>query len=304
MTKTILLTGATGFIGSHLLGALLHNGYQAVIVKRSNSDTWRINHLLDKVQSYDADKDPLEKIFEEQRIDTVVHLATLYRKFDSGKEVPEMIASNVMFPGEILEMGIRHGLRSFINTGTFFECDCSVLPVPEQAPTKAFNFYAKTKIVFEALCRTYSDQLNIKTLRLFSPYGPKDNEKLIPVLIKKALNGEEITLSEGLQKLDFTYVDDIVRAFLMAIGQDDEQKVGYRLYNIGSGVGISVREIVSVIEQQLGRPINKVWGLPSTVDIPVAFADIRQAKSGLNWAPVHSIHQGIEKTIRYYSQEA
>lgn len=303
MPKTVLLTGATGFLGSHLLEALLRNGCKTVILKRSNSDNWRINHLLDQVKSYDVDREALEKVFTEQRIDTVVHLATLYRKFDNGKEVAEMMASNVTFPAEILETGMRHGLKTFINTGTFFECDCSVLPVGEDAPVKAFNFYAKTKIIFEAFARTYADQLNIKSLRLFSPYGPKDNEKLIPVLIKKALKGEEMTLSEGLQKLDFTYADDIVRAFLLAIAQDDGQQVGYKLYNIGSGVGISVREVVSIIEEQLGRPISKVWGPPSRVDIPVAFADIRQAKSGLNWAPEHSIHQGIKETISYYRQE-
>lgn len=300
MPKTILLTGATGFIGSHLLETLVDNGAKTIILKRSNSDTWRINHLLDQVKSYDIDKDPLKTVFTEQRIDTVVHLATLYRKFDHDKDVPEMMASNITFPGEILEIGIRHGLKSFINTGTFFECDCSILPVCEQAPTKAFNFYAKTKIIFEDLCRTYSDQLSMTTLRLFSPYGPKDNEKIIPFLIKKALNGEEINLSEGLQKLDFTYVDDITRAFNLAINQGGKENFGYNLYNIGSGVCISVREIVSIIEEQLERPINKVWGPPSNLDIPVAFADIRQAKSCLNWAPEHSIHQGIKKTIDYY----
>ncbi len=303
MPKTILLTGATGFLGSYLLDALIRNGYKPIILMRTTSETWRINHLLNQVISYEIDKTPLEKIFKDQEIDTVVHLATLYRKFNNGKEVPEMINSNVNFPSQILEIGIKHGLETFINTGTFFECDCSVLPVREQALTKAFNFYAKTKIAFEALLKTYREQLKITTLRLFSPYGPKDNEKLIPMLIKKALNREKISLSEGFQKLDFIYAEDIASAFLLAISNADEQDTGYKLYNIGSGVGISVREIVSVIEEQLEKPINKVWGSPSKSDIPVVFADICQAKSSLNWAPKYTIHQGIRKTIEYYKQD-
>jgi len=76
--KTILLTGPTGFLGSHLLQALLNEGYKVIILKRSFSDTWRINHLLDNLKSYDINKTPLEKPFEENKIDIIIHTATNY----------------------------------------------------------------------------------------------------------------------------------------------------------------------------------------------------------------------------------
>jgi len=200
---TLLLTGATGFLGSHLLEALLKNNYNVVILKRSFSDTWRIAHLLDKVKSYDVDKEPLKRAFEEQQIDVILHLATCYRKFDDTIDLEGMFTSNVTFPVELLECGLRHGIKGFINTGTFFECDCSVLPLKEDAPRKPFNLYAKTKLAFETILATYADQLSTMTLRIFSPYGEKDNAKLIPTIIQKSLRLERVELSDGLQKLDF-----------------------------------------------------------------------------------------------------
>lgn len=123
--KTVLLTGATGFLGSHMLELLLQSGYNVIVTKRSTSDVWRIEHLLSKVQSYDIDTDSIETVFASNKIDAVIHLATLYRKFNNGKEVAEMVSSNITFPIELLEVGLRHGLKAFINTGTFFEYDCS-----------------------------------------------------------------------------------------------------------------------------------------------------------------------------------
>lgn len=303
--KTILLTGATGFLGSHLLEALLKVNYEVVILKRSTSDTWRIKHLLEtKLTIYDTDIDSLQQIFIDNSIDVIVHMATLYRKFDNGQEVRQMIDSNISFPVELLELGIRNGIKGFINTGTFFEYDCSELPVHESAKIKPFNLYAKTKVAFENILESYSDQLKINTFRLFSPYGEKDNFKLIPMIIQKALSDEKIELSDGMQKMDFIYASDIIDAYMKGLSKmfDLKQIGDYQVYNLGSGVSTSVREVVSIIEQQLGKPINKVWGHSSKVDIPIVFADITKAREELGWLPKHSIHEGIKKAIKHYQE--
>ena len=298
--KTILLTGATGFLGSHLLEALLKEGYSVVFLKRSTSNTWRINEWLNQAVSYDVDKESLQKIFQEQQIDCVIHLATLYKKVDAGQEISAMLATNVTFPTELIETGIRYGLKAFINTGTFFEYDCSILPVTEEAPKKPFNFYAKTKIAFDMILESYKSNLRIVTLRLFSPYGSKDNDKLIPYLIKKALLNEEVELSDGLQKLDFVYSEDVVKAYLSTLKYREIQEAGYNSFNIGFGSPISIREVVSILEQQLGRNIKKKWGNHSYVDMPIVFSDISKAKDFLEWEPTNSIHDGLNKTVIYY----
>lgn len=298
----ILLTGATGFIGSHLLETMLLKEYRVVIAKRSTSDIWRIENLINQVASYDIDNCSLERIFDEQHIDVIIHLATLYRKFDNGKEVAEMINANVSFPVELLELGVRKGVKAFFNTGTFFEYDCSHLPVTEDAEIKPFNLYAKTKLAFESVLKTYSKDIVVNTFRLFSPYGEKDNQKLIPMIIQKGLLGEEIKLSEGFQKLDFIYSADIVNAYIKALERVVESgiKSEYQVFNLGSSSALSVRDVVSVIEEKFNKRLNVSWGEASLIDIPIVYADNSKAIELLGWKPETTIQQGIENTLRYY----
>ena len=302
---TILLTGANGFIGSHLLEALIRNDYHVVVLKRSTSDLWRINHLLGQFNSYDIDVESVSSVFESEKIDIVVHLATLYRKFDNGSEISEMLDANVTFPTEVLEAGARYGIRGFINTGTFFEYDCSIQPVAEDAPIKPFNFYAKTKLAFDNILQTYSNSIAINTMRLFSPYGEKDNPKLLPMIIQKSLKNESIELSEGLQKIDLIYVSDIISAYIKAIERMSLEnfQAEYETFNLGSGIALSIRDIVSLVEQCLGKNIDKMWGEASFVDNPIAYADITKLKKYLGWSPKYDPLTGIRNTILYYQED-
>jgi len=298
----ILLTGATGFLGSHILDKLVENGYNVAILKRSWSDTWRINYLLDQITIFNLDLISLEEIFQSIKPEYVIHLATLYSKFDSDADIDNTYKSNVSFPADLLEIGVKHGLKGFINTGTFFEYDCTQQPINENNPIKPFNLYAQTKLDFELILKSYSEKININTFRIFSPYGERDNNKLIPMLIQKALSKQTIQLSDGMQKLDFIYALDVADAYIEALKVMllKENLGSYNVYNLGSGTPISVREVVSVVEQNLGEHIDVVWGDPSTVDIPIAYADLSKIKKELSWIPSYSIHQGIANTIDYY----
>ncbi|MBE0471745.1 MAG: NAD(P)-dependent oxidoreductase, partial [Methyloprofundus sp.] len=266
---------------------------------------WRIEHLAGQYKSYDVDIQTTSEIFALEKIDVVIHMATLYRKFDNGNEVSEMLDANVKFPAEILESGVRSGIKGFINTGTFFEYDCSRQPVDENAPIAPFNFYAKTKIAFESILKTYSDNIMVNTFRLFSPYGEKDNQKLIPMIIQKALKGEAIELSEGLQKIDLIYVDDIISAYVKAVKRilSSPNKSEYEVFNLGSGVALSIRDVVSIVEQKIGGALQKKWGEASITDIPIAYADISKASKILNWQPKYNAFTGITNTISYYKKE-
>ncbi len=298
--KTILLTGATGFLGSHLLRALLKNNYKVIILKRSTSDIWRIKKLLNQgVVIYDVNMITLDKIFLDNDIDIIIHLATLYSKLDDNVDIKGMFEVNITLPSQLLELGVEYGIKCFINTGTFFEYECLNLPIAENSKIKPLNLYSKTKIAFESILKQYSNKITIRTLRIFSPYGEKDNDKLIPMIIQKALKCEKIFLSDGLQKLDFIFVSDVINAYLGVLESIDS-RYNYRIYNIGSGNTTSVREIVSIVEQQLEKNIDKVWSNPIATDRPVVIADIKRAKKELNWQPEISIHQGISKTIKYY----
>jgi UDP-glucose 4-epimerase len=299
---TILLTGATGFLGSHMLEALVANEYKVIALKRSTSNMWRISNIKNNVTFYDVDQITVSDIFCNHKIDVIVHMATLYKKYEESSDIHEMVDANITFPLELLAQSVKHGVKGFINTGTFFEYDCSKQPVDEDVAVKAFNFYAKTKLAFEAALKTYTDDLCINTFKLFSLFGEKDNPKLLPLIIKKSLTNQTITLSEGLQKLDFIYVKDVVSAYLKGIERmgKNSYQAEYEVFNLGSGVPLSIRDIVSVVEESTGCRIDVSWGLPSEMDIQMAYADIDKAKRLLNWTPDSGVREGIINCIKYY----
>jgi len=302
--KTILLTGATGFLGSHLLEALLREGHHVIILKRSTSDTWRIEHLLEKCISYDVDQIPLEEIFKLHPIYCIIHLATFYKKAHLVSDIDLMFGANVTFPTKLLDLAVTHGVKGFINTGTFFEYDPSILPISEANPIKTFNLYAKSKLAFEQILKSYADEGKIKasTLKIFSPYGPKDDaNKLVPFIISKAIKNEPFNLSQGFQKLDFIYAGDIAQAFLKILSRIDTF-ASYESFNIGSGNTYSVREVVSILEELMGVTLQKTWGLPSTADNPIIIASRTKAKEQLDWEPKISLRSGLQETIKYYQE--
>ncbi|PKL68785.1 MAG: NAD(P)-dependent oxidoreductase [Methanobacteriales archaeon HGW-Methanobacteriales-1] len=301
MTKTVMITGGTGFIGSHVIESLLNNKNEVILIKRSFSDIWRINNFLEDIRTYDIDKIPLQDAFKDEDIDGILHLATYYTKKHSINDISPLIQSNVEFPSKLLDLATENNLDFFINTGTFSEYAKNPIPLNENSKIIPSNLYSATKGSFENILKTYSFHNDIKsaTLRLFSPYGPRDDEmKIIPYLIINALKNNSVKLSQGLQKLDFVYVMDIANAYLKTvelINNFDE----YNTFNIGGGFPYSIRDIVSIIEELSGCEIDKRWG--SLFEEPsVIYSDINKTKELLDWSPSFSIHQGLSETIKYY----
>jgi nucleoside-diphosphate-sugar epimerase len=297
---TVLLTGATGFLGSHLLEALLKAGYQVVILKRTTSDCWRIRHLLDQVTAYDVDREPIARVFEENRIDYICHLATYYKKNDAEVDYDTLIESNVVYPMKLVALAIQHQVKGFINTGTFFEYADSNAPLTESSPLTPKNFYARSKNAFIAALENFTPKLPCITLRLFSPYGEKDNHKLIPLLIKNGLKGQATPLSDCKQRLDFVYAGDIANAYIKAIENLKKQDGLHKIYNIGTGITTSIHELVETIELLLGKPVKITEPPYSAAEYYVAYASIQKAKEKLDWLPQVSLKEGLNKTISYY----
>lgn len=301
---TILVTGANGFIGSHLLNALIAQKYDVIVLKRASSDLWRIENLEGQYKSYDIDKAPIILVFEEQKIDCVIHLSTAYKKYEGQEDIPEMINSNVTFPSELLECAVRFGVKGFINTGTYFEINCSKQPVDEKAECFPFNFYAKTKLAFETILKNYKNEISINTLRLFSPFGEKDNPKLIQYIIKSLLEDRQVALSEGYQKIDLVYCGDIINAYLKALERlvEREFRPEYEVFNIGSGFPLSIRDIVSMIEELHGTRLKVNWGEKTKNDYPIVYSDNSKASEMLGWEPCIGVKKGLANTLNYYKK--
>ena len=295
----VLVTGANGFIGSHLLDLLLQKDFDVTIIKRSTSDTHRIEQHLTSIKIFDIDKITLEEIFSRSKFNTVIHLATSYIKKDAEANLKKMYAFNVDFAKKLLNLSMENKVQKFINTSSYFQYSPDTLPMTESNKHVPFNEYAKTKTIFQQYLQKFAAHMNIYDFILFSPYGPRDNDKLVMHVIKKALNKETIHLSEGLQKMDLVYVKDIVDAYLKAVRVAPKSNGCYNDINLAGGKPISIREIVSLIEEIEKITIEKKWGAPALDDYPLIFGDVSKAKEIINWEPSTNIKQGLSETIQY-----
>ena len=300
MVKRILFTGATGFIGSHVIDLFMDKDYKLSIIKRSSSEVERIKRHISKLTFFDHDIVSLNQIFDNYAFDAIIHLATQYRKSDVGTDSFEMYKVNVEFPKKLLRFAIKHNVKKFINTSTYFQYSPHTLPISENSRLLPFNEYAKTKIEFAKHLEASSDQIKAINLIIFSPYGPRDNDKLVSRVVKQALLNRPMDFSEGLQKLDLTFVKDVARAYLRAIECSDSTLAAYTDVCIATGFPTSIREIVSLVEEISGTNIEKTWGEKSASDYPVIFGDTVKAKEILNWSAETDIKSGLKETIDYY----
>ncbi len=307
--KNIILTGATGFIGSHVLRRLLSSKYNITILKRKTSNTWRIKDILNKVTIYDIDKtNNYEKIIKEQVIDGIVHVATKYIKNNASQdEIEEMVKSNVLFPSFLLEAAIEQNVKFFINTGTFSEYKTVKKPVKETCVIDPVNYYSATKSVFENILKYYSKQKKINgvTLKLFSPYGEKDNEKIIFLIVKSFIESKPLATTKGEQKLSFTYINDIVTAYVKAIEFARNNNLIYEEFNIGSEKTYSIIEIIRFIEK-ISKKRSKInLGLiPYNVrEILYSCCNNSKAREILKWRPKVGIINGLSQTYNFYKKQ-
>jgi nucleoside-diphosphate-sugar epimerase len=228
--QRILLTGATGFLGSYILEALIQQGSQVTVLKRSTSDIWRISHLLnDDIQLFDIDKEPLDKAFKDNDIDIVIHTACNYGR--SGQSFPEVVDTNLLFGLKLLNRAILSGVSTFINTDT-------LLP-------KNINAYSLSKKQFSEWLKQQSDFIQVINLKLEHMYGPRDDrKKFMPWLLDQMeQNVERIPLTEGKQLRDFIYIDDVVLAYLLVL-KNREQLSQFAELDVGTGQLMPVKDFV------------------------------------------------------------
>ena len=246
--KTVLLTGATGFLGSHLLSALLEEGHKVVVLKRSTSSILRIHHLMDDIVVYDIDKYELDDIFPHECIEVVIHVATSYSR-EQRNEL-DIVDTNIVLGINLLKSAAKHGVRIFINTDTFFNVD-NLLANHMQA-------YTLSKKQFIEWLKYFSfSGVSVINMKIHHVYGPGDNsDKFIPWLRTSLINSSgPVKLTSGIQLRDFIYIDDVVSAFILALNAVDiEEK--FKEYVVCTGIKTSVRDFSEELHSQI---IDKIW---------------------------------------------
>jgi len=289
--KRVLLTGATGFLGSHLLESLLAAGHEVVILKRSTSDTWRINNLLGQVKSYDVDVQNIELAFKEKRVDVVIHTACIYGR--KGETTAGVVESNLMFGLRVLDACLKYNVGLFCNTDTLLKNN--------------LNDYSLSKSQFAAWLKQKSDKVQIANLKLEHMYGPKDDDaKLAPWLLSQLREDiPEINLTSGEQKRDFIYIDDVVSAYMKVLEQEDRLKK-YSEFEVGTGKSIAVKLFIESLrdsyENRFGKSSSYLnFGAIIHRDGEVMNVQVdNSALITLGWKPKTLLKQGLCNMLEAY----
>ena len=292
----VLLTGATGFLGSHLLKALVSKGYEVVVLKRSTSDMWRLKGFENTFKSYDIDRVPLQTAFEEQPIDIVIHTACAYGK--KGESMQEILETNLMFGIKLLNTSISFNSKSFFNTGTFFNIGA--------LSYKYLNYYALSKKQFEEWLQVASDKIQVINLKLEHMFGEQDGNDKFTTWILNELKQEKptIPLTAGTQKRDFIYIDDVVSAYLTCLEQVPQLK-NFNDIEVGTGVLTPVKTFVTLVKSTLeklkGSPIETQLNFGA---LPYREGEIMEPQvdnsvlCSLGWQPKRTLEENIEIFVK------
>lgn len=320
MSKTYLITGGAGFIGSTLAEKIVANGDKVVIVDNFNDfynpelkhkNIENLNSELAKIYTVDIrDIENLSKVFDENQIDFVVHLAAMAGVRPSIEKPMYYQDVNGMGTQNVLEQAKLHGVKKLaMASSSSVYGNCPEVPFREDMIVDyAISPYAATKKSNEVMAHVYHKlyDMNIMMLRFFTVYGPKQRPDLaINKFTRMMLNGEEIPMfGDGTTSRDYTYVDDIVGGILGVCGYLDTHENVYEILNLGSNRPISLMEMIQTIGEVLGVE-PKIKQLPMQPgDVERTYADVSKAEKLIGYHPSISFKQGIERFVEWYKDSA
>jgi len=296
MNKKAFVTGATGFVGSHLVRALLEADWEVSVVVRPSSNLDVLAGIRDEITVYEYSGE-IQSLMDAISIckpDVVIHVASLFLSEHQPEQIHALIESNILFGNHLLEAMVASDVKNFINTSTSWEHY-------ENKDYSPVNLYAATKRAFQDIMQFYVEAKGIQaiTLKLFDTYGADDpRPKLMNLLKRIAETGEVLSMSPGEQEIDLVHIDDVVQAYLIATQRLLDDKVrDHETYGVGSGEPISLKELVALIEEETGRKMNIEWGKRQYREREVMH--LWSMFSCLNgWAPEVKLIQASKKLLK------
>lgn len=313
---TILVTGAAGFIGSHLTEALLKRGDKVVALdnfndyysparKRANVAPF-VNHPNCVLLEADIrDMAAIEMIFEQHQPHKVAHLGAMGSVRYSVKNPHIYIETNIIGTHNLLNVAQRHSVINFVFASTssvYGQTD--KIPFEENDPTdRPLAVYPASKKAGEVLGHAYYNmhRLNFTALRFFNVYGPKGRPDMMPYLvIERIYQEKEITLFDnGQMRRDWTYIEDIIFGVLAAL----DKPMGYEVINLGRGQPVLMSDFIEIAEEIVGKKaIIKAVAAPAS-EPKVTYANVDKARRLLGYNPQTSVVDGLNNFWSWYQQE-
>jgi nucleoside-diphosphate-sugar epimerase len=297
------VTGAAGFVGANLVHRLVADGHEVFVILQPTTDTWRLDGLRDvrRIEGDIAHGADMERAFTVARPEWIFHLAA-HGAYSFQTDTVAMAHSNVVGMATILTACERHGCTVVINTGTSSEYgDCDHAPGEDEAP-RPNSDYAATKAAATWICqRARTRGVPVTTLRLYSAYGPFEEERrLIPTLVRAALAGTLPPLASPTVVRDYVYVGDVIDAYIAAASAPNRSTI----YNVASGVQTSLAELVAQTIEVFSIGVEPVWGgYPQRAwDPRVWVGDPTLIRSELGWKATTSLADGLSRTAAWFAE--
>jgi UDP-glucuronate 4-epimerase len=315
--KNILITGGAGFIGSHLVDRLIAEGNWRITVvddfndfydqsiKRANIEPHLANPDFKLVEADIRDFYLLHEVFDEGQFDCLVHLAARAGVRPSLTEPRLYVETNINGTTNLLELARQHGVTQFVfGSSSSVYGENKKVPFSEDDPIfNPISPYAATKAAGELLCHTYSHLYGMRTicLRFFTVYGARQRPDLAIHKFAKLINAGQVipVFGDGTTRRDYTYIDDIISGVRAAI---DYNQTDDEVINLGESRTVELRELISLLENGLGKKAQIDRQPTQPGDVPQTFADIAKARRLLNYNPQTQIEDGISLFINWFSK--
>lgn len=322
MTKTILVAGGAGYIGSHTVKYLLNNDYEVVVL-----DNLVYGHreavLTPNFEQIDlADKEEVNKVFKKYKIDAVIHFAAYTYVGESVVQPQKYYWNNVVNTLNLLDVMVENNVKNIV-----FSSTCATYgnpqytPLDEKHPQAPINPYGKTKLMMEQIMADYDTAYGLKyvALRYFNAAGADaqgelgeshDPETHLIPLVLQAIKGERENITvfgtdyeteDGTCIRDYIHVEDLADAHMLAVEKLFKDKTSDCI-NLGTGIGKSVKEIIEAAEEVTGKKVPVIYGERRAGDPPKLYAANQKAINVLNWEPKYMDVKEIIKTAWVWEQ--
>ncbi|HBG49621.1 MAG TPA: epimerase [Cyanobacteria bacterium UBA9971] len=314
MQKTFLITGGAGFIGSHLADMLIKdnkviclddfNDFYSPDIKRNNVKK-HLNNSNYKLYEYDiVDYENIKKIFEENKIDCIIHLAARAGIRPSLTDPILYTKTNIVGTINLLDLAKDYKINKFImGSSSSVYGERTDDPFNEEMIiNKPISPYAATKASNEQMCYTYSRLygINIVCLRFFTVYGPRQRPDLAIHKFARLIDGGKPipVFGDGTTKRDYTFIDDILAGIINSI---EYNKTPYEIINLGESQTVELNYLIELLEKEIGKKAIIERKPLQPGDVPITYADISKARNLLNYNPETKIEKGLKLFIEWFN---